>query len=57
MNERKRHFDLRFPSAIQKNTYERTTTFFRQGAFAGAVGSTQAVWNDQRETEPSVMES
>ena len=43
--------------ARQKNTYDRTTTFFRQGASAGAVGSTQAVWNDQRETEPSVMES
>ena len=26
-------------------------------AFAGAVGSMQAVWKDQRETEPSVTES
>ena len=31
--------------------------FLRQRALAGAVGSMQAVWNDQRETEPSVTES
>jgi tripartite-type tricarboxylate transporter receptor subunit TctC len=39
----------------QKKTNERTTTFLRQGALSGAVGSLQAVWNDQRDTEPSVM--
>ena len=41
----------------QKNTYDRTTTFFRQRAFSGAVGSMHAEWNDQRDTEPSVPES
>ena len=41
----------------QKNTYDRTTTFFRQGASSGAVGSMEEVWKDQRETEPSVTES
>jgi len=41
-------------SSPQKNTKERTTTFLRQRAVAGAVGSTQAVWKDQRETVPSV---
>ena len=44
-------------AACQKNTKDRTTTFLRHGASSGAVGSTQAVWNDQRETEPSVTES
>jgi hypothetical protein len=44
-------------SSCQKKTYDRTTTFLRQRALAGAVGSMQAVWNDQRETEPSVTES
>jgi len=43
--------------ANQKNTKDRTTTFLRQGASSGAVGSKQAVWKDQRETEPSVTES
>ncbi len=32
-------------------------TFLRQRASAGAVGSMQAVWKDQRETEPSVTGS
>ena len=41
----------------QKKTKERTTTFLRQGASSGVVGSMQAVWKDQRETEPSVTES
>jgi hypothetical protein len=40
-----------------KKTKDRTTTFFRHRAFLGAVGSIQAVWKDQRETEPSVTES
>jgi len=31
--------------------------FFRHRAFLGGVGSMQAVWNDQRDTEPSVTES
>ena len=44
-------------ASSQKKTYERTTTFLRQGASAGAVGSMQAEWKDQRETEPSVTES
>jgi hypothetical protein len=35
----------------------RTTQFLRFRASAGAVGSMHAVWNDQRETEPSVTES
>ena len=41
----------------QKKTKDRTTTFLRQGASSGAVGSMQAVWKDHRETEPSVTES
>ena len=41
--------------STQKKTNERTTTFLRQGACSGAVGSLQAVWKDQRDTEPSVM--
>ena len=52
--------DARQPSSIvllQKNTYALTTTFLRHGASCGAVGSTHAEWNDQRETEPSVIES
>ena len=60
LNRRHRCVDLRvpqFPSADQKKTYDRTTTFFRHGAPAGAVGSTHAEWKDQRETEPSVTES
>ena len=43
--------------ASQKNTNERTTTFFLHGASAGAVGSIHAEWNDQRDTDPSVAES
>ena len=50
-------FAHRARAALQKKTYERTTTFLRQGAPAGAVGSMQAEWKDQRETEPSVTES
>jgi len=38
-------------------TKDLTTTFLRRRASAGAVGSTHAVWKDQRETEPSVTES
>ena len=41
----------------QKKTNDRTTTFLRHGASAGAVGSMLEVWNDQRDTEPSVTES
>jgi hypothetical protein len=41
----------------QKKTNDLTTRFLRQGAFSGAVGSTHEVWNDHRETEPSVTES
>ena len=33
----------RFPYPSQKNTKDRTTTFLRQGASAGAVGSKLAV--------------
>ncbi len=33
----------------QKTTKDLTTTFSRQQAPAGAVGSTQAVWKDQRD--------
>ena len=44
-------------SSVQKKTKARTTAFLRQGASAGAVGSMQAVWKDQRETEPSAIES
>ena len=31
--------------------------FFRHRALWGAVGSMQAVWNDLRDTEPSVTET
>src|ERR1700712_5207189 len=41
------------PPPPKKNTYERTTTFLRQWASAGAVGSMHAVWNDQHDTDPS----
>lgn len=44
-------------SPAQKNTNDRTTTFFRHGASSGAVQSMAALWNDQRDTEPSVTES
>ena len=40
-----------------KKTKDRTTMFLRHRAFLGAVGSMQAVWKDQRDTEPSVTES
>ena len=36
---------------------ERTTTFLRHGASSGAVGSIVALWNDHRDTDPSVTES
>jgi hypothetical protein len=38
-------------------TNDRTTTFFRHLALAGAVGSIHAIWKDQRDTDPSVAES
>ena len=44
-------------ASAQKNTNVLTTTFLRHGASSGAVGSTQAVWKDQRDMEPSVTES
>lgn len=44
-------------SPAQKNTNDRTTTFLRHGASSGAVQSMAALWNDQRDTEPSVTES
>jgi len=50
LNSNRREYD-------QKNTNARTTTLRRLGAFFGAVGSTAALWNDQRDIDPSVTES
>src|SRR5437764_1079113 len=36
-----------------KSTKDRTTTFLRHGASIGTVGSIQAVWKDQGETDPA----
>jgi hypothetical protein len=44
-----------FLSSYNK-TKDRTTTFLRHRASAGAVGSIQAAWKDQRETEPSACD-